>query len=145
MAEALAAFGLAANIVQFIDIGSRLVSTIWGIYNQYQDATRDLLELEMAVKRLDSILPTLAQTPEDSGESSESERCLRELAQHCCMLATEMLNTLHQVLDPGKARKRDAVRQALRIIWKEDEIKSQQTRLKEYKHQPTLLLLATLR
>ena len=45
MAEALAAFGLAANIVQFIDIGSRLVSTIWGIYNQYQDATRDLLEL----------------------------------------------------------------------------------------------------
>ena len=99
----------------------------------------------MVDKRLDSIFPTLAQTPEDSGKSSESERCLRELAQHCCMLATEMLNTLHQVLDPGKARKRDAVRQALRIIWKEDEIKSQQTRLKEYKHQPTLLLLATLR
>jgi hypothetical protein len=145
MAEAIAAFSLAANIVQFIDFGCNFVSTIWSIYRKGQDGVGELFDLEKSAKDLQLVLANLQLPIGTTNERTESERSLQELAEQCQNLATEMLNALRRVSIPDKARKRDALKTAFRMIWKEDEIKSQQLRLEGCKHHLTLHLLASLR
>ena len=41
MAEAIAAFGLAANVIQFIDVGSPIATNMWGFYKGKGPASYD--------------------------------------------------------------------------------------------------------
>lgn len=145
MAEAIAAFGLAANIVQFIDFGCNFVSTVWSIYRKGRDGVGELFDLEKTTKDLQLVLANLQLPPGNPDERTESERSLQELAEQCQNLATEMLSALRQISNLDKPRKRDALKTAFRMIWKEDEIKSQQLRLERFKHHLTLHLLTSLR
>ena len=63
---------------------------------------------------------------ESSEDKTESQRSLEELAEQCSQLASEMLSSLSKIGLSDKLRKRDALKAAFRMVWKEDEIKSQQ-------------------
>ena len=145
MAEAVAAFNLAANIVQFIDLGRSFVFTVWNIYRKGRDGAGEFLDVEKTAKDLELVLANLQLPSGNPEEKTEGERGLQELAEQCQKLAAGMLSALHQVNVVEKGRKREALRTAFRMIWKEEEIKSQQLRLERFKHQLTLHLLASLR
>ncbi len=145
MGEAIAAFSLAANIIQFVDFGGRLVSDAWSIHQKGRSGFGEILDVEKTTEDLKLTLVDLISPLESSENKKDSQRSLEELAEQCSRLASEMLSSLSKIGLSDKLRKRDALKAAFRMVWKEDEIKSQQMRLENIKHQLNLHILVSLR
>lgn len=92
MAEAIAAFSLAANIVQFIDFGSRVATNMRGIYrstgNGLLDVNRINSELQLVLKHLH----------EGPTKPSATDSCLAQLASDCRSTAIELDTKLKPLL-----------------------------------------------
>lgn len=145
MAEAILILGLAANIVQFLDVGSKFVSSVCSIYWSGRNEVDENLDLTKTTSDLKTILDGF-QTPDGNNkEVIEGEHGLRQLAGECQTVAIQLLNSLNKISQPDKIRKRDALRVAFRTTWKEDEIRHMQVRLEGFRHQLTFHLLALLR
>src|ERR1700753_1273021 len=129
MAEAVAAFGLAASVVQFIDFGSNFVSIAWNIYRHGQAGDGWLLDLQTNTKYLKEIVDKLQPSAAEDHPVTREYNGLFELSEQCQLLALEMLASLSTIMVSNKGRKRDAIKQAFRVLWKEDKIKSVQARL----------------
>jgi hypothetical protein len=145
MGEAIAAFSLAANIIQFVDFGGRLVSDAWSIHQKGRSGFGEILDLEKITEDLKLTLVDLISPLESSEDKTDSQRSLEELAEQCSQLVSEILSSLSKIGLSDKLRKRDALKAAFRLVWKEDEIKSQQMRLENIKHQLNLHILVSLR
>jgi len=93
MAEALAAFAIAANVVQFIDFTAKIISSGYRTSNSKptgndwtETLTDDLLEVSNVLK---------APIAKEEGQDvTENERQLVELARKCSEIASELLATL---------------------------------------------------
>ena len=139
------AFGLAGNILQFIDSGTKFLLFAKSLYRGSDYAHDDLLKL---TQNLDAILPKLNCSGND-GDVEESdgsaEKSMSHLALACGKTASQLLGILQNVKTAVITRKRDAVKAALRLTCKEDEIKSLQDRLSSFRSQLNLHLLLSLR
>jgi hypothetical protein len=145
MGEAIAAFSLAANIIQFVDFGGRLVSNVWSIHQNGQSGFGEILDMEKTTEDLKLTLADLISPLESSQDKTDGQRSLEELTEKCSQLASEMLSSLSKIGLSDKLRKRDVLKAAFQMVWKEDEIKSQQMRLESIKHQLNLHILVSLR
>lgn len=145
MAEAIVIIGLAANIVQFLDFGSKFISGVWKTYRSGGDAVGEIPDLAKITGDLQIILKAFQGPDRDGEETIEGEHDLRQLAGECQTLATDLLKSLKKISPPDKVRKRDALRAAFRMVWKEEEISRLHVRLEGFRHQLTLRLLALLR
>lgn len=145
MAEALVAVSLAASILQFIDVGSRFVSNVWKIYISGKERTSELPDIRETTEDLHNVLEGLKNSQGAVLGVREDERGLQQLVQSCQTLATELLGTLQKINLPDKIRKRDALMAAFRMVWKEEEIKSLQSRLEEFRQEVALHLLSLIR
>lgn len=145
MAEVIFIIGLAANIVQFLDLGSKFVSGVWKIYRSGRDAVGEIPDLAQTTGDLQIILKGFQGPDRDEEETLEGEHDLRQLAGECQTLATELLESLNKISPSGKVGKRDALSAAFRMVWKEEEIRRLKVRLEGFRQQLTLRLLALLR
>ena len=145
MAEALIAVGLASNILQFIDVGSKLVSNVWTIFTSGREGLATLLDVQKVTKDLEQILRDF-KIPKDANVCLDSsDNGLQQLVGSCEHLAIELLESLKKFDLPEKSRKRDNLKAALRLIWKEEELKSLQSRLDGYRQEIVLHLLTLIR
>ena len=156
MAEAIAAISLAANIVQFIDFTSKVISTSNNLYSSsttgsdwLQTITTDLTKVSASLK---------APLARQNGNAvSENDRELLLLAGQCEEIATELLTTLSTL-----RRKKESIpkightpealrvlwgnfRTALKTIWKEDKILELEKRVESFRQQLVLRILVSLR
>lgn len=145
MAEVIAVLGIAANIVQFLDFGTNFVSKAWRICSAGRDGLCDISDLESTTFDLQKILQSLQTPVEDNGESIDGQTGLRQFADQCQVLATELLNSIQKISASGKTRKRDALTTAFRFVWKEKEIRHLEARLEGFRHQLAFHILALLR
>lgn len=145
MAESIAIFGLATNIVQFLDIGSKFVSSVWKIYSSGRNGIGKIPDLVRVTGDLQMTLKGLQTSATDKNEIIEGEHDLRQLAGQCQIVAMELLDSLDKISPPDGTRKRDALSVAFKMMWKEEEIRGLQARLDGFRHQLTLHLLALLR
>lgn len=145
MAEALIAVGLAANVFQFIDIGSKFVSTVWNIYMSGGQGLADLLNIEKTTEDLENLLRGFCIPEETSASLDNNESGLQQLVRNCERLAHELLDSLRKMQLPQNSRKRDALRAAFKIVWKEEELKSLQLRLDRFRQELVLHLLVLIR
>jgi hypothetical protein len=147
MAEAVAALSVAANVIQFVDFGGRVISTAWAVHQRGSDGFGEAMDLERTAKDLTLVLAGLRVPLEvqEDGSKTESQQSVEELVDQCSKLAGDMLASLSKIGLSDKLRKRDALRAAFRMAWKEDEIKHQQTRLDGIRHQLNLHILMSLR
>jgi hypothetical protein len=144
MAEAIAAFSLAANVIQFIDFGSRVAANFYGYHKAGSKSRDDASDLDIINRDLAQVLRNLQVSAPDS---SINETGLGRLAQECQKCAQQLDKKLRPML---KARlqqlgKRGAVMAAFKAAWKEDEMRSLQEQLDNFRSQLTLHLLASLR
>jgi hypothetical protein len=148
MAEAIAAFGLAATVMQFIEFGSKLTSSFWQLYKSSRDGEEDVSfapHLQTMTSDLQNILDGLVGS--ESGDRSHDDCGLCKLAEHCQVQALKLqslLNSLN-IAGIGKFGKRESLKAAFKGVWKEDEIKSFEARLGQFRQQLILHLLASLR
>ncbi|KAI9707887.1 MAG: hypothetical protein M1820_004493 [Bogoriella megaspora] len=142
MAE-IAALSLAANIVQFVGFGASFISKVWSIYRNSRDSLEELSDLETMAEYLKLNLADMNATGVEG--QTDSQRSFHQLAKQCIALANEMTDGLRKIGISSKNRKRDALKAAVRLVWKEDEIHSQQQRLESIKQQLSLHILVLLR
>ena len=113
MAEAVAALSLAANIVQFIDFGGRVLSGSLKLYNSGPGSNRLGLanDTKVITQSLQRFIEGLNQPLEQSNsanegpELSQTEIDLRSLAAHCMDIANELLGAIKKVELQGKGGK----------------------------------------
>ncbi|KAK1758029.1 hypothetical protein QBC47DRAFT_132305 [Echria macrotheca] len=139
MAEAVAALGLAANILQMLDYGGKILSTAWAIYDG-TDAT-GFTSLQTLCEDLKSSVETL-QKPQ-----SEPDEAIAHLAKECSVVANALLQKLQALGLSKKMRigKREALQAAFQRAWKRNEIQELENRLKQLKDQLLLRLVVSIR
>lgn len=153
MAEAVAALSLAANIVQFIDFGGRVLSGSLKLYNSGPGSNRLGLanDTKVITQSLQRFIEGLNQPLEQSNsanegpELSQTEIDLRSLAAHCMDIANELLGAIKKVELQGKGGKWDSFRAALKHVLAEGKIEKIRQRLDAFRQEIIIHILACLR
>ncbi|KAE8453239.1 hypothetical protein EG329_011306 [Mollisiaceae sp. DMI_Dod_QoI] len=129
--DPLTAVGLASNILQFVSFASDLFSGTQKLYGSNAGATAEHVELESLTRNLRKLAEN-AKLPEtyESIHLSKDEETLKNLSEQCMEVSNELLS----VLDGLKVKGDDhrvwaSFSQALKSIWKKEEIDSLRNRL----------------
>ena len=138
------AVGVAANVVQFLDIGSKFVSSCWEIYTSNRDGVGALPDLQVITKDFDGILKDLEQSEHDGSCLSSEDQDFQPLVANCRQVASQLMESLQKVNSPNKSRKRDAVREAVKRLWN-DEISAVEVRLQKLRQELIVHLLGLIR
>ncbi|XXH01995.1 hypothetical protein Hte_008359 [Hypoxylon texense] len=118
--EALAAIRLASNLLQFIDLGYKVVSTaqeMYGAGNEASRANKDIEFISQELKRLSISLSLGIPT----SQATEDERALAKLTGECQKWSEETLALLEYLKNRNPNSKIAAVRAAIRNHKKKDE------------------------
>lgn len=133
--EALAAVGLASNILQFIDFGITLVSEAREIHHSVSGTTKEFDNLRELCEYLSRLsLGLIAPTSEDSKRQQfriQAEDDLAALALKCHSIATQLCQDLSN-LSIGESSfpsKFSSIRQALKNTIGKDGVKDLSKRL----------------
>jgi hypothetical protein len=153
MAEAIAALSLAANIVQFIDFGGRVLSGGLKLYNSGPDSKRpssasDTKFITQSLQRLIEGLNWPLEQSDSTNEGTElsqTEIDLRSLAAQCKDIADELLKAIKKVELQGKGGKWDSFRAALKHVLAEGKIEKFRQQLDAFRQEIILHILACLR
>ncbi|KAI1270402.1 hypothetical protein F5Y18DRAFT_12434 [Xylariaceae sp. FL1019] len=153
--EALAALGLASNIVQFLDFTWRLTETAAKIQGSSSGATGQVLELGTVYSKLNSLCTSLSVCSQPSEKSDEAKRIqtlfpdqtslerrrtidshtndLRELASDCLSLCQQLIAIVTNLQAcGGTGRKFKSFKAALKTIWNEKKILELEARIRRY-------------
>jgi hypothetical protein len=123
LADAIAALSLAANILQMLDHGRKIVETAWAIYNCADQAS--FISLQTLCEDLKSSVKTL-QSPQ-----AEPDEAIAHLAEGCLAVADALLQKSQVLGLSGKIRigKREALQVAFQQVWNRKEIQELEDRL----------------
>lgn len=129
--DPLTAFGLAANILQFIDFGYLLISSAVEANSSVTGTTADNSDLLVTIGRLEEVSGQL----KTSAPPSSEHEALHRLSHSCQTLSEELLRILRSL----RVDKRGSARQSLSVAWrtwrKQGKITSIRSRLDEYRSQ----------
>ena len=149
MIEPLTAFGLATNIIQFLDLGGKIVQTGYRTYKSAKGASEDIIYLEQITEDLLQVASrlTVPLAAEDV-TLSNPDADLEKLGRQCQDLAEK----LQHILDQLKIKSKGPFRgwQALQVavkknVTKRSDIQSVSGLLNTYRQQISMHLLAILR
>lgn len=143
--EGIAALGLASNIVQLVDFGSRLLSKSLELYHSSDGFSTDTLELQTIATSLQGLSRDLAHPSTGMIRLSHHEADLISLARICKGIADELLEATSQLTVQGSHRKFKSFLVALKSIWKPEKIDRLATRLDSARSQMVLCLLRSMR
>jgi len=171
MAEAILAFGVAANIVAFVDFTAKVIASGKSKYG----ALSDLKLIENVNNDLRSTLRNLERSIQEQQLTNPTENQLEllSLAEQCSVVANDLFTVLNslevqetKVYHNWKAEEGETTslwgswrkakaqpllvkwpnfRSALKAVWKEDEVKALEQRLDMFRQQLVLRILVTLR
>ena len=145
MAEALVALGVAANVVQFIDFGGRILSEGYRLQKCKGVSPSKNEELESIALDLQKLHDEL-QCPENKTYQAPTPNDiqLQRLAEQCRDVCLELLAALEKMktVESGKWR---SFRVALKTVWGESRIKSLQVRLDEARQELIVRILMSFR
>ncbi|TGO21177.1 hypothetical protein BPAE_0235g00060 [Botrytis paeoniae] len=146
MLDPLSALSLAGTIVQFVDFGSKVISTATELHHSSEGALANNLELSTIISDLSSISNDLSARSTGQGKHSynKNELALIGLASPCKGLSDKLLH----VLDGLNIKKADtkwaSAHQAMRSLWKKAYISEISKRLDDFRNQLILRLVAIL-
>ena len=143
--DPLSALSLASNIVQLVDVGTRVVSASLELYSP--DGISVNGELESVMSDLVKICSAL-ENPHDQikgSKSSSSEIQLITLSKSCKTLGEELLTVLNSLKVQSPHKKWQSFRQALKAVWKEKEIHRYKERIINLRSEISLRLIGILR
>ncbi len=141
--DPISALGLAANIFQFIDFGTNLLSGALEIYQSTTGASSENIEIEEISERLSSFSDELSTS---SASRSSRDLAIAKFASRCKEVSDELLAVVAKLkVADGSNRNWRSFRKALKTLWKKEKIQSLQNRLDTVRQQLTLELSASIR
>ncbi|PVH77304.1 hypothetical protein DL98DRAFT_638501, partial [Cadophora sp. DSE1049] len=148
MAEALAAFSVAANIVAFIDFGTKVFSAGYRLRKSAHGALDSNETHEQMTTDLANVINDLELSIRLSStdcQLTSNELGLLDLAKQCKTVATKLFVALEGLKIQGKHSKWNTFKTALKTVWKETEIEDMQMSIDRFKQQLIVRLLASFR
>ena len=142
--EAIAAFSLAANIMQFLEVGYNATMLLHQLWED--SATDENTEIELIARDMSELCKRLAGGANASGLLSKEERKLQVLASKCEVLARELDSILQGLVvrSQGAKRRIEVMQKSLKVLFKADKIKGLQRRLAELRDQMVFRMVAVL-
>lgn len=142
------AIGLAGNILQFVGFTKDVLTRSLEVYGSTDGATVHNTELEsvaLSARRLTQKLKSRMAMLLPDRESEDESTELTCLSQAVKQAADELLEKLETLKTSSKKQAWGSIRQALRSVMKESELKKLEERLDRYRKQLDTALLACLR
>ena len=127
--------GLASSIIAFIDVAYRIIHGSYEIYKSANGANENNDHASLIVGDLRKVAADLKNHPEET-----NDRDLLNLSNKCYELSGELLQLLESFLPKGP-RKWESFVAACRILRKQKEAASIETRLDRYRQQTAERLL----
>ena len=131
--DAIAAFGLACNVVQVVNFSMDVVSICQELYRGGSLSKYDHLE-DMAnhlVGLRDSLESPTGQVKQNLGKCQD--QALLDLAGRCSTIATELFAELQKLKIRGSPTKRHVISKSARSLWKQGSIDKIRIKLDEYR------------
>ncbi|KAK5093357.1 hypothetical protein LTR70_004729 [Exophiala xenobiotica] len=138
--EAIAGISLAANVIQFIDFSSRLISKGKEIHENGSLSEQD--DLENVTRSLAHFSHKLRESLQSrctaGADITEDDKNLERIATECSRIADQLLQRLQRLKYGGKHRPWKSFRHALKSVWAKAEIDNLAARLAAYRQQLAL-------
>ena len=146
MVEAVAALGVAANVVQFIDFSGRILSESHRLHRSKRANPSKNEELESIALDLQKLHSELQCSENETYQAPTSNDIqLQRLAEQCRDVCLELLAALEKLKTVDPAGKWRSFRVALKTVWGESKIKSLQVRLNEARQELIVRILMSFR
>ncbi|OQU94913.1 NACHT domain-containing protein [Cladophialophora immunda] len=146
--EAMAAVGLAGNILQFIDFAAKIVTKGHHIYKSVDGSLSENNDLELITSDLVVLQTKLERSPDrSSGAASpnEDDEAVRTLAAASTKLAQQLLTRLNAVKAQGRFRRWKSLRQAVKQVCSKAEVDDMARRLSQFRGELQTRLVVSLR
>ena len=137
--EAIAAISLAGTIVQFIDVGSKLIIGAAEIRESTSGMSREMERLETAARRMRALSTKYDTSTPDTGHSDDA-RTLKQLAQECCELSERILRLVQSMAPKDRKAMHHAFLSAFKQRAHRPELKYLEQRLGDCRSQLHLYL-----
>lgn len=98
--EALAALGLACNVVQLIDFSSKVLSESREIYKSGKGSSEDVLSTKLVAEDIDALTATLQGSLRDiskQGPLNAADQALADIGQGCTETSQELQQLLQRL------------------------------------------------
>ena len=141
------ALSLAANIVQFVDFTSKVVSKGLRIYLSADGALAKNLELEVITNDLSRLAKRLRHDGVSPAGLSDEERSLQTMSEDCSKIAGELLKRLEKLKVKSDVKQRGwkSLRQALKSVWSKEELDELSERLSIFRDQLQFHILVSMK
>lgn len=117
--DPLAAIGLVANIISFIDTGTKVINNARAIYNAASNSTEETQTQELLASKMEGFSQRLL--PPRTANLSRDEQDLQDLAAECKRLGGDITSLLNK-LKPKRKSWRHSMMSAAKNMWHETEI-----------------------
>lgn len=134
--EALAAVSLAGNIVQFIDIGLKVLHGAKEIHHSMTGSTGDFQNLETVAQEMQRL--SLRLNTASNSQPSADEVALRNLAAECRKLSDQVLDIVQKCKPKNAKSKRSSAWSAAKSLYKKREMDEVGQRLDACRNQLNL-------
>lgn len=141
MLDPMNAISLASSIVQFTQLGTKLVLEGLELYRSDDGAMAKNRELEAIINDINQRSKLLINTP----QPSEDEVALQKLAELSRKIADELLEQLSTLRIPVSHKRLQSSRKALGAAWKKDRITDLERRLSRLQNQINQRLVFMMR
>ncbi|KAF6832908.1 P-loop containing nucleoside triphosphate hydrolase, partial [Colletotrichum plurivorum] len=148
IAEAIAGFALAGNVLQFIEFGGKWAHKSIQIHRSTADAPDDLRDLRNAAKRIQDASQQLKVPERDRVALSAGHQQIVQVADSCLAESAKIMASLDKIGGSGLGnRKRGAAaaKQALKLLWKQEELEDLESKIQRLGQELNLALLQLLR
>ncbi|KAJ5267560.1 hypothetical protein N7478_010368 [Penicillium angulare] len=138
--DPLSALGLAGNILQFIDFGSKLLSSSREIYKSAKGLSANHQHLEQITISLIDLNSRLSQGSASASPTTYGQT-LNRLALACKDDGNKLLLAKERLKLEQTNTKCKSFQQALKCVWKERDLRDLETRLDGYRSELKIQLL----
>jgi hypothetical protein len=140
--EAIAAFSLAANIMQFLEVGYNATVLLHQLWEA--SATDENTEIDLVARDMSEMCTRLAEGANMSVPLSKEEKRLQLLASKCEVLARELDSILQGLVvrSQGAKRRFEVMQKSLKVMLQAGKIKGLQKRLAELRDQMVFRIVA---
>lgn len=137
--EALAAVGLAGNILQFLNFTGDAISKSRQIHDSVNGTLKEHEDLETVTTDLKDLSVRL------QASSGPVDSVLEQLCTRCREIADELLKALESFCVKGKYTRSQSLRKALKVLWGKEKLKVLEERLAIFRQELILHITVELR
>lgn len=142
--EALAALGLASNILQFVEFSSKIVRGASTVYQSASGLPAELQDVAAITRSLGFHMNKLVPPAIDSTKSSGGD-ALIELANGCRKTCAELQQVMEKIRGKEPGSRRDSLRVAWRALRQKEKLEELERRINRYRSQILTQLLFDMR